>query len=178
MLFRISTLVYEERSVHQCLQVVLSSKKQRAPGCSWSILRSLSACRRDGGTQGEQLLLSLYGTHYHPTCSSCDTCQFCRHDRAADVRHQHHRLLFFDYSAKQALIASWGFGPVSWPFAFPAVWTIDTFGRRNLLLFTFPNMAWTLLAAGSCFFIPETSGARLPLVVLFIFLAVRFFKKK
>ena len=74
------------------------------------------------------------------------------------------------YSAKQALIASWGFGLVNWLFAFPAVWTIDTFGRRNLLLFTFPNMAWTLLAAGFCFFIPETSGARLPLVALFIFL--------
>ena len=74
------------------------------------------------------------------------------------------------YSAKKALLASWGFGLVNWLFAFPAVWTIDTFGRRNLLLFTFPNMAWTLLAAGFCFFIPESSPARVPLVALFIFL--------
>ena len=74
------------------------------------------------------------------------------------------------YTAKKALIASWGFGLVNWLFAFPAVWTIDTFGRRNLLLFTFPNMAWTLLAAGFCFFIPQSSAARLPLVALFIFL--------
>jgi MFS family permease len=73
-------------------------------------------------------------------------------------------------STKQALLASWGFGLVNWLFAFPAVWTIDTFGRRNLLLFTFPNMAWTLLAAGFCFFIPESSKARVPLIALFIFL--------
>ena len=74
------------------------------------------------------------------------------------------------YTQQQALLASWGFGLVNWVFAFPAVWTIDTFGRRNLLLFTFPNMAWTLLAAGFCFFIPESSQAKLPLVALFIFL--------
>ena len=73
-------------------------------------------------------------------------------------------------SAKQALLASWGFGLVNWLFAFPAVWTIDTFGRRNLLLFTFPNMAWTLLAAGFCFFIPESNKARVPLIALFVFL--------
>ncbi|KAF8981643.1 hypothetical protein BDQ17DRAFT_1379547, partial [Cyathus striatus] len=48
---------------------------------------------------------------------------------------------------RDALLASW------------VRLTIDTFGRRNLLLFTFPNMAWTLLAA-----------ARIPLVALFIFL--------
>jgi hypothetical protein len=74
------------------------------------------------------------------------------------------------YSQQQALLASWGFGLVNWVFAFPAVWTIDTFGRRNLLLFTFPNMAWTLLAAGLSFLIPETSKAQIPLVALFVFL--------
>lgn len=30
-----------------------------------------------------------------------------------------------------ALLASWGFGLVNFVFAFPAIWTIDTFGRRN-----------------------------------------------
>ena len=38
-----------------------------------------------------------------------------------------------------ALLASFGFGLVNFVFAFPAVWTIDTFGRRALLLFTFPR---------------------------------------
>lgn len=79
------------------------------------------------------------------------------------------------YSSKQALLASWGFGLINWVFAFPAVWTIDTFGRRNLLLFTFPNMAWTLLAAGFCFYIPETSQARVPLIALFIFIFAAFY---
>lgn len=42
---------------------------------------------------------------------------------------------------------------INFLFAFPAVYTIDTFGRRNLLLFTFPNMAWSLrelAKASSC----------------------------
>ena len=74
------------------------------------------------------------------------------------------------YGAKKVLLASWSFGPVNWVFAFPAVWTIDTLGRRNLLLFTFPNVAWTLLAAGFCFFIQESSPAKVPLVALFVFI--------
>ncbi|PPQ73733.1 hypothetical protein CVT26_011888 [Gymnopilus dilepis] len=79
------------------------------------------------------------------------------------------------YSAKQALLASWGFGLVNFLFALPAVWTIDTFGRRNLLLFTFPNMAWTLLAAGFCFYIPGSSAAKVPLIALFVFLFAAFY---
>ncbi|KAF9559864.1 hypothetical protein CPC08DRAFT_742953 [Agrocybe pediades] len=78
------------------------------------------------------------------------------------------------YSAKAALEASFGFGLVNFVFAFPAVWTIDTFGRRNLLLFTFPNMAWTLLAAGFCFFVNDTK-AKVPLVAFFVFLFGAFY---
>lgn len=40
----------------------------------------------------------------------------------------------------QAMISSMGFGLINFVFAFPAFWTIDTFGRRTLLLFTFPQM--------------------------------------
>ncbi|KAJ3931602.1 MAG: hypothetical protein NXY57DRAFT_1006770 [Lentinula lateritia] len=79
------------------------------------------------------------------------------------------------YSTEQALLASFGFGLVNFVFAFPAVWTIDTFGRRNLLLFTFPNMAWTLLAAGLCFLIPTSNAARVPLIALFIFIFDAFY---
>jgi hypothetical protein len=32
----------------------------------------------------------------------------------------------------QALMASWGFGLVNFVFAWPAVYTIDTFGRRTV----------------------------------------------
>ncbi|RMZ04857.1 hypothetical protein D0862_05177 [Hortaea werneckii] len=73
-------------------------------------------------------------------------------------------------SERNALIASFGFGLVNFVFAWPAIWTIDTFGRRTLLLFTFPNMAWTLLAAGFCFYIPESNPAHLGLIAFFIYL--------
>lgn len=75
----------------------------------------------------------------------------------------------------QALLASFGFGLVNFVFAWPAVWTIDTWGRRTLLLFTFPQMAWTLLAAGLCFLIPEDNRAHLGLIAFFIFLFAAFY---
>ena len=78
-------------------------------------------------------------------------------------------------SVTGALLASWGFGLVNFVFAWPAIWTIDTFGRRSLLLFTFPQMTWTLLAAGLCFLIPVSSSAHLGLVALFIFLFAAFY---
>ncbi|KXL50891.1 hypothetical protein M433DRAFT_60963 [Acidomyces richmondensis BFW] len=74
-----------------------------------------------------------------------------------------------------ALLASFGFGLVNFVFAFPAVWTIDTFGRRSLLLFTFPQMAWTLLAAGFCFYIPKESNAHLGMIAFFVFLFAAFY---
>lgn len=76
---------------------------------------------------------------------------------------------------KEALFASFGFGLTNFIFAFPALFTIDTYGRRSLLLFTFPQMAWTLLAAGFCFYIPESSKAHLGLIAFFIFLFAAFY---
>ncbi|EJD03082.1 uncharacterized protein FOMMEDRAFT_123262 [Fomitiporia mediterranea MF3/22] len=78
-------------------------------------------------------------------------------------------------SQKAALLASFGFGAVNFVFAFPALRTIDSFGRRSLLLFTFPQMAWTLLAAAFCFYIPRESKAHLGLIALFVFLFAAFY---
>ncbi|KAJ5749675.1 Major facilitator superfamily domain general substrate transporter [Penicillium manginii] len=78
-------------------------------------------------------------------------------------------------SDTDALFASWGFGLVNFLFAFPAIWTIDTYGRRALLLFTFPQMAWTLLAAAFCFYVPGNGGAHLGSIALFIFLFAAFY---
>ena len=39
-------------------------------------------------------------------------------------------------STTSALFASWGFGLVNFIFAWPAVWTIDTFGRRAVSNYT------------------------------------------
>lgn len=74
-----------------------------------------------------------------------------------------------NFSDINAILASWGFGMLNWVFAFPAVWTIDTFGRRNLLLTTFPLMAVFLLMIGFGFWIPEGDG-RLAVVTLGIYL--------
>ena len=74
-----------------------------------------------------------------------------------------------------ALMATFGFGLVNFVFAWPAIWTIDTFGRRSLLLFTFPNMAWSLLAAGLCNLIPDTSKAHLGLVAFFVYVFAAFY---
>lgn len=78
----------------------------------------------------------------------------------------------------KAMIGSFGFGVVNWLFAFPAFFTIDTFGRRSLLLFTFPQMFWTLLAAGLCTLIDPNgsmANARTGLVCLFVFLFGAFY---
>ncbi|KAJ3798615.1 hypothetical protein GGU11DRAFT_780178 [Lentinula aff. detonsa] len=74
-----------------------------------------------------------------------------------------------NFSNLQALLASWGFGMINWIFAFPAIWTIDTFGRRNLLLTTFPLMAIFLLLAGFAFWIPDQK-AQVGVVALGIYL--------
>ncbi|KAH8167379.1 hypothetical protein CIB48_g876 [Xylaria polymorpha] len=75
----------------------------------------------------------------------------------------------------QALLASFGFGAINFIFAFPAFWTIDTFGRRALLLFTFPNMAWSLLAAGLFNLLPSASTAHVALVAVFIYIFAAFY---
>ncbi|CAN6672306.1 myo-inositol transporter 2 [Trichomonascus vanleenenianus] len=75
----------------------------------------------------------------------------------------------------QPLLASFGFGLINFVFAWPAIWTIDTFGRRTLLLFTFPNMTWSLLAAGFSFFIPKDNPARLGVIAFFIYLFTAFY---
>ncbi|KAK2778110.1 hypothetical protein FQN53_001877 [Emmonsiellopsis sp. PD_33] len=74
-----------------------------------------------------------------------------------------------------ALLASFGFGVVNFVFAWPAVWTIDTFGRRGLLIFTFPQMFWTLLAAGMCFYIPKENDAHIGLIAFFVYLFCAFY---
>ncbi len=60
--------------------------------------------------------------------------------------------------------------PVNFLFALPAVYTIDTFGRRNLLLTTFPLMSLFLLMTGFAFWIPATSQAHIGVIALGIYL--------
>ncbi|KAF8736151.1 hypothetical protein AX14_000792 [Amanita brunnescens Koide BX004] len=75
-----------------------------------------------------------------------------------------------NFTEIQALLASFGFGLINFIFAFPAVYTIDTFGRRNLLLVTMPLMAVFLLLTGFAFWIPVDSKAHIGVVALGIYL--------
>lgn len=60
------------------------------------------------------------------------------------------------YGRSNALLVSMGTGILNWLFALPAFFTIDTWGRRNLLLVTYPFLCITLLWTGLSFLIPES----------------------
>ncbi|KAK1772553.1 putative mfs sugar transporter protein [Phialemonium atrogriseum] len=80
--------------------------------------------------------------------------------------------IFLDagFSPVSALAASLGFGVVNWLFALPAFYTIDTFGRRNLLLTTFPLMSLFLFFTGFSFWIPQQATAHIACIALGIYL--------
>jgi MFS family permease len=81
--------------------------------------------------------------------------------------------IFLDanFSPISAFSASLGFGVVNWLFAIPAIYTIDTFGRRNLLLFTFPLMSLFMFFTGFSFWIPDSHHtAKIACVALGIYL--------
>ncbi|KAK3196484.1 hypothetical protein K4F52_000366 [Lecanicillium sp. MT-2017a] len=60
-----------------------------------------------------------------------------------------------NFSRSNALLVSMGGGIINWLFAIPAIYTIDTFGRRNLLLVTFPLMSICLFFTGFIFNLPD-----------------------
>jgi len=74
------------------------------------------------------------------------------------------------FSEISALAASLGFGIINFLFAIPAIYTIDRFGRRNLLLTTFPLMSLFLFFTGFSFWIPEDTKARVACIALGIYL--------
>ncbi|KAG9190101.1 hypothetical protein G6011_08189 [Alternaria panax] len=83
------------------------------------------------------------------------------------------------FSTSEALLTSMGTGITNFLFAIPAIYTIDTFGRRNLLLTTFPLMSICLLWCGLSFYLPENpdgspSQARLGSIAaaIYTFMAV------
>ena len=71
---------------------------------------------------------------------------------------------------RSVLLSSLGFGLVNTSFAFPAIWTIDRFGRRSLLLFTFPLMALFLFLVAGSSYLPQENSARLPMIATFIYI--------
>ncbi|KAH3902557.1 related to arabinose-proton symporter [Saccharomycodes ludwigii] len=59
------------------------------------------------------------------------------------------------FDGVQALTASLGFGIINFVFAIPAFFMIDRFGRRFLLLNTFPWLALFVFVTGFAFWIPD-----------------------
>ncbi|KIY45000.1 hypothetical protein FISHEDRAFT_67245 [Fistulina hepatica ATCC 64428] len=78
-------------------------------------------------------------------------------------------------SELSALGASLGWGACNWLFGFPAIITIDKFGRRTLLLIGFPLMSLALWFTGASFNIPEGSTARIACVALGTYLHCIFY---
>jgi len=83
------------------------------------------------------------------------------------------------FTRPNALLTSMGTGITNFLFAIPAIYTIDTFGRRNLLLTTFPLMGICLLWCGMSFYLPldaedEPTPARLGSIAaaIYVFMAV------
>ncbi|KAJ4352206.1 uncharacterized protein N0V89_007553 [Didymosphaeria variabile] len=74
------------------------------------------------------------------------------------------------YQPRDALLISMGFGIINFLFAIPAIWTIDSFGRRNLLLSTFPFMALFQIIMVIAFKLPGQSSAQHVLVILGMYL--------
>lgn len=79
------------------------------------------------------------------------------------------------YSLSSALLASMGAGILNWVSAIPAMLTIDTFGRRNLLLCTLPFLSLWLLFTGFSFWAPDSSKLRVGLVTTGMYLFEIFY---
>ncbi|KAK7942452.1 uncharacterized protein PG986_011565 [Apiospora aurea] len=79
--------------------------------------------------------------------------------------------IFLDagFSMFGALLASVLFGLVNFLGAFPAIWSMDTLGRRSLLLLTLPIMALTMFCAGMTFSIPADNLAHFGLLAVLIY---------
>lgn len=60
---------------------------------------------------------------------------------------------------------SFGFGAINFLFALPAIPLIDNFGRRSLLLVTFPLMAIFHLLTGFAFFAQEGMAKEVLIII-------------
>lgn len=74
-----------------------------------------------------------------------------------------------DASDNRAFLYSFGFGLINFVFCIPAIRSIDTLGRRTLLIFTLPFMSLCLFGAAFSFYIPEEKTAHIGLIAFFLF---------
>src|SRR2546423_3778234 len=104
-----------------------------------------------------------------PSCPSCDSCIFHPSDSLTDVWYQYHRILQFDLlldircDRHQLASCVLGFGLVDLCQLSGRLTHLDGY---RLLVFTFLQVAWTPLAAGSRCLIPQSGAAHLDLIAL------------
>ena len=74
-------------------------------------------------------------------------------------------------SHNQILLFAMGFGIINFVFALPAFYTIDTLGRRSLLLMTFPFLALFQLITAIGMALPGTgsTGGRIAIAGMYLF---------
>ncbi|KAK4500952.1 hypothetical protein PRZ48_006758 [Zasmidium cellare] len=119
----------------------------------------------------EEAIVRRSGKGFTRFCQLFTVPRVCRANLAASVVMIAQQMCGnADVPPKTALWASFGFGLLGFLSTLPALRVIDTFGRRSLLLATFPHMAWTLLAAGLCFLIPGEDASRLAGIAILMYL--------
>ncbi|KAL1901397.1 hypothetical protein Sste5346_001802 [Sporothrix stenoceras] len=135
------------------------------------------AAEAAGQSRGRSLLKELFGVRRNRNAViASEIVMFMQQFCGVNVLAYYSSQIFLDANLGQvnALGASVGWGVINWLFAIPAIYTIDTFGRRNLLLTTFPLMAIFLLFTGFSFWIPDpedgSSKARIACVALGMYL--------
>ncbi|ODA79693.1 hypothetical protein RJ55_05287 [Drechmeria coniospora] len=111
------------------------------------------------GAKGGQSLLKEFFTvrRNRRAAQSAWFCMLMQQFCGVNVIAYYSTKIFVDagYSAETAMLVSFGSGVCNFLGALPAVFTIDRYGRRQLLLFTFPVMAVFLFWTGSSFLIEE-----------------------
>ncbi|ERS96355.1 hypothetical protein HMPREF1624_07265 [Sporothrix schenckii ATCC 58251] len=133
------------------------------------------AAKAAGESRGHSLIKELFGIRRNRNAViASEIVMFMQQFCGVNVIAYYSSQIFLDanFSQVSALGASLGWGVVNWLFAIPAIYTIDTFGRRNLLLTTFPLMALFLFFTGFSFWIPDEGGskARIACVALGLYL--------
>ncbi|KAM0324480.1 hypothetical protein ACHAPQ_008339 [Fusarium lateritium] len=131
-----------------------------------------------GEREGRNLLKEFFTVRRNRRAAqSAWFCMFMQQFCGVNVIAYYSTSIFRDggYSLSEALLVSMGGGIINFLFAIPAIYTIDTFGRRNLLLVTFPLMAACLFFTGGVFNIPESNrDPRIACITtgLYLFMAV------
>lgn len=74
-----------------------------------------------------------------------------------------------------SMLVSWGIGLVNFIFGLPAFYFIDRAGRRPLLLYLYPHLAWTTLAMAMSYYIPSDSTARPVVIIMWSYFFVAFY---